>query len=62
MQITTDQAVEIFARYYVARLGKTASRRARSRAKTLQKRGDTEGQNIWNRVADEIEKKKPRAN
>ena len=60
MQITTDQAVEMFARYYSARLGKKASRGARSRAKALQKRGDIKGQNIWNRVADEIEKK-PRA-
>ena len=60
MHVTTDQAVEMFARYYRARLGKQASRKARAKAESLQKRGDAQGQNIWNRVADRIESDKPK--
>jgi len=60
MHITIDQAVEMFARYYHARLGKHASQKARARANSLQKRGDAEGQSIWNRVADRIENHKPK--
>jgi hypothetical protein len=58
MWITTDQAVSMFARYCRARFGKKAIQEVRAKAKALQKRGDLEGHDVWNRVADEIEKNK----
>ena len=64
MWITTDEAVVMFARYCAARFGGAASRKARARAKALHKRGDVQGHDVWNRVADEIDrgtKSKPRA-
>ena len=64
MWITTDEAVVMFARYCAARLGGAASRKARARAKALHKRGDTRGHDVWNQVADEIDKgmrSRPRA-
>jgi predicted phage gp36 major capsid-like protein len=56
MQITSHEAVVMFARYCRARLGKAASRKARTRAKALAKRGDATGHAVWNEVADEIDK------
>jgi hypothetical protein len=64
MWITTDEAVVMFARYCAARLGGAASRKARAKAKALHQRGDLQGHDVWNRVADEIDKgtkAKPRA-
>ena len=58
MQITQNDAVTMFARYCRARFGKKAVRKIRERAKALQKQGDVEGHDVWNRVADEIEKNK----
>jgi hypothetical protein len=60
MLITSDQAVSMFARYCRARFGKKAAHKVRSTAKALQKKGDTAGHDVWNRVADEIEKDKSR--
>jgi hypothetical protein len=60
MLITSDQAVSMFARYCRARFGKKAVQKVRATAKTLQKRGDAQGHDVWNRVADEIEKNKSR--
>lgn len=56
MQVTSHDAVVMFARYCRARLGKSASRKVRATAKALEKRGDLEGHTVWNRVADEIDK------
>jgi hypothetical protein len=56
MQITSHEAVVMFARYCRARLGKAASRKVRATAKELEKRGDHQGQVVWNQVADEIDK------
>ena len=56
MWITPDEAVVMFARYCRARLGKTASQKVRAKAQELKERGDTEGHDIWNKVAEEIEK------
>jgi hypothetical protein len=62
MLITSDQAVVMFARYCRARFGKAATKQVRAKAKALQRCGDTEGHDLWNKVADEIEKGvKPRA-
>lgn len=56
MQITANEAVVMFARYCRARFGKGASKQVREKAKALKKSGDNEGHDVWNRVADEIEK------
>jgi len=58
MLITSDQAVSMFARYCQARFGKKAVAKVRAKAKVLEKRGDLAGHDVWNRVADEIEKNK----
>ena len=60
MQITPDEAVEMFARYCRARFGETATQKVRAKAKALHERGDTEGHAVWNKVADEIEKRSKR--
>lgn len=57
MQITSDEAVVMFARYCRARFGETASQKVRAKAQALHKRGDIEGHKVWNKVADEIEKR-----
>ena len=41
-----------------ARFGKKAVAKVRAKAKVLEKRGDLAGHDVWNRVADEIEKNK----
>jgi hypothetical protein len=64
MWISSDEAVVIFARYCAARFGGAASHKARAKAKALHKRGDIKGHDVWNQVADEIDKgtkSKPRA-
>jgi len=55
MWITEDEAVVMFARYCRARFGKSASRRVREKARTLEQRGDTRGHLIWNKVAEAID-------
>ncbi len=57
MWITSDQAVEMFARYCRARFGPTASKKVRAKAHALRKRGDLEGHTVWSKVADEIDKR-----
>jgi cobalamin biosynthesis protein CbiD len=56
MQVSSHDAVVMFARYCRARLGKAASRKVRATAKALAKRGDLEGEAVWNQVAEELEK------
>ena len=56
MWITADEAVVMFARFCRARLGKAASQKVRAKAQELKRCGDTEGHDIWNKVAEEIEK------
>ena len=60
MWITSDEAVVMFARYCHARFGKKAVQEVRTKARKLKKRGDIEGHDIWNRVADVIERGKSR--
>jgi hypothetical protein len=57
MLITSDDAVVMFARYCRARFGRKASQKVRAKAQALHERGDIEGHEVWNRVADEIEKR-----
>ena len=59
MTISLEEAVSMFARYCRARFDKAASDQVRKKAKALKKRGDIEGHNIWNKVAEEIDKAKP---
>jgi len=56
MWITQDEAVVIFARYFHAKFGQSASSRARANAKALERRGDTDGHAVWSKVALEIDK------
>ena len=56
MLITLDQSVAMFARYCKARFGRKAAKQVKAKARALRERGDTEGHDVWNRVADEIEK------
>ena len=62
MWISRHEAVAIFARYCRARFGRSSSLHVRARAQALKRRGDIEGHQVWDRVADEIEKQEqPRA-
>jgi hypothetical protein len=56
MHITSSEAVTMFARYCHARFGKKAPQKIRDKAKALKRRGDDQGHDVWNKVADEIEK------
>jgi len=58
MQITRTEAVAMFARYCQARFGKKATQKVRARAKVLRCCRHTTAYEIWNKVADEIEKTK----
>jgi len=52
---TKSEAVEIYARYWAARFGTTASRSARKMATSLEQMGDADGHKVWNNVAEAIE-------
>jgi hypothetical protein len=54
--VTETEAVEMFARHLVARHQVGASPRAREKAESLQRGGDLKGHQIWNAVADTIER------
>ncbi len=53
---THRDSIEIYARFYRAHFGAAASAAVRARASELEKRGDFEGQRVWNEVAGEIDK------
>jgi len=55
MWITTEQAIDIYARYCKARFGARATRLARARVAELRKSGDVEGERIWNEVSRRVE-------
>ena len=46
----------MYARFLAARHGGAAGRIARKTADKLQTKGDFEGQAVWNRVADVVER------
>ena len=54
--ITADEAVEMYARFLAARYGRPASKRARERAIPLRRDGDAQGYEIWNKVADTVDR------
>lgn len=56
MWITTDEAVEMYARFLMARHGRMASKLARDKAGSLQSKGDDGGHKIWNEVADVVDR------
>jgi len=57
MWLTKDDAVQMYARFWIARHGSAASRLARETAASLQVNGDHEGHVIWNQVADNIDRR-----
>ena len=61
MWLTKEDAVEMYARFLVARHGLAASRVARERAAWFQARGDADGHLIYNQVADNIDRRQSRS-
>jgi hypothetical protein len=59
MWITTDQAIEMYARFCRARYGADAMRLADARAAELGEAGDDEGERIWRAVKARIETQNP---
>jgi hypothetical protein len=59
MWITTDQAIDIYARYCKARFGARAKKLARARVAELRQSGDVEGERIWNEVSRRVEDQSP---
>jgi hypothetical protein len=55
MWITTDQAIDIYARYCKARFGARAPNLARARMAELRQSGDLEGERIWEEVSRRVE-------
>jgi hypothetical protein len=55
MWITTDQAIDIYARYCKARFGARATRMMRARVAELRQSGDVEGERIWSEVSRRVE-------
>ena len=55
MWITTDQAVDIYARFCRARYGAAASWIVAQKAAELRSQGDAEGERVWMKVRREIE-------
>ena len=55
MWITTDQAIDIYARYCKARFGARATKLARARMAELRQSGDVEGERIWEEVSRRVE-------
>lgn len=55
MWITTDQAIDIYARYCKARFGARATKLARARMAELRDSGDVEGERIWEEVSRRVE-------
>lgn len=59
MWITTDQAIDIYARYCKARFGARATKLARARMVELRQSGDVEGERIWEEVSRRVELQPP---
>lgn len=52
MDISLQQAIEIFAKALRARYGAEAPQYARTHAKQLAKAGDHEGDAVWQKIAE----------
>ena len=57
MRVTKEEAVEMYARFWVARHKQAASKLAREVGTSLACNGDHEGRKIWNQVADTIDRR-----
>jgi hypothetical protein len=57
--ITTDQAIEMYARFCRTRYGADARRMADARAAELGEAGDDEGERVWRAVTDRIDVQAP---
>ena len=55
--ITKAEAIEMYARFWTARYGTTASGSARRMAKSFEEKGDQKGNEAWTQVADAIERR-----
>jgi hypothetical protein len=60
MWITTDQAIDIYARYCKARFGARATKLARDRMAELRQSGDLEGERIWEEVSRRVDQQPAR--
>jgi len=61
MWLTKEDAVEMYARFLVARHGLAASSVARERAAWFQAAGDADGHLIYHQVADNIDRRQSRS-
>jgi hypothetical protein len=55
--VTKGEAIEMYARFFLARHRSAASRLARETAHSHQKKGDLDGHEAWNAVADAIDRR-----
>lgn len=55
MNVTLEQAIQIYARALLHRSGPQASKSARIEAERLKVSGDPQGFDVWLQVADAIE-------
>ena len=55
MQVTEDQAVEMYARFMRRRYGVRAKRLTEEKMQQLRKSGDSEGERVWRKVGERIE-------
>lgn len=56
MWITHHEAIEMYARFCRAHYGAAATETVRATARQLERKGDHDGNRIWNEVAAEIDK------
>jgi len=54
---TKPETIEMYARFWMARYGHSASSSARKMAKSLREIDDPGGEEAWNAVADAIERR-----
>lgn len=55
MWITTDQAVEMYARFFRSRYGANAGKLADEKTAELRNAGDRDGERVWTKVRRQIE-------
>jgi hypothetical protein len=55
MWITTDQAVEMYARFFRSRYGANAGKLADEKTTELRNAGDRDGERVWSKVRRQIE-------
>jgi len=56
MWVTSDQAVEIYARFLKSRYGLRAKKVTEQKAAQLRNSGDAEGERMWSEVGRQIDK------